>query len=187
MIKNKEDYRFFLCADLASLNKKKFERHHKYSHPILQFQRNLRRIEYYQNCRKDVTSQLYLKILKLRFIKESVHLGFTIPPNVFDAGLSIAHYGSIVVNGNAKVGKNCRIHSAVNIAGSARIGDNVYIGPGVKIFGDVIIGDNVTIGANSVVNKDVPDNVTVAGVPAKIIKDYPTVSIIDGYAVASRN
>lgn len=47
----------------------------------------------------------------------------------------------------------------------------MYIGPGAKLFGKIHIGDNVAIGANAVVNKDVPSNVTVAGVPAKIISN----------------
>lgn len=54
--------------------------------------------------------------------------------------------------------------------GGSVIGDNVYISPGVKIVKPVRIGNNVTIGANAVVNKDIPDNCVVAGVPAKIIK-----------------
>ncbi len=41
---------------------------------------------------------------------------------------------------------------------------------GQKLLGGVNIGNNVVIGANAVVVKDVPDNVVVAGVPAKIIK-----------------
>lgn len=49
------------------------------------------------------------------------------------------------------------------------IGNNVYIATGAKILGPIKIGNNVTIGANSVVIKDVPDNMVVAGVPAKII------------------
>lgn len=43
------------------------------------------------------------------------------------------------------------------------IRDNVYIGPGAKLFGKIKIGNNVAIGANAVVNKDVPDNVTIGG------------------------
>ena len=50
------------------------------------------------------------------------------------------------------------------------IANNVYIVPGVKIIGDIKIGNNVVIGANAVVTNDVPDNVTIAGVPARIIK-----------------
>jgi acetyltransferase-like isoleucine patch superfamily enzyme len=51
------------------------------------------------------------------------------------------------------------------------IGKNCWIGYGVVILPGVVIGDNVTIGANSVVNKSFTDNVVIAGVPAKIIKE----------------
>ena len=54
------------------------------------------------------------------------------------------------------------------------IGDNCFIGPGAKLFGDIKIGDNVAIGANAVVNKDFGDNVTIAGVPAKVVSKKGT-------------
>ena len=50
------------------------------------------------------------------------------------------------------------------------VGDNCYFGLGAKIIGKVRIGNNVTVGANAVVTKDIPDNVVVGGIPAKIIK-----------------
>ena len=50
------------------------------------------------------------------------------------------------------------------------IGDNVFIGAGAKILGPIKIGNGAVIGANAVVTKNVPDNCTVVGVPAKIIK-----------------
>lgn len=50
------------------------------------------------------------------------------------------------------------------------IGDNVWIGAHATILPGVTIGDNAIIGAGAVVTKDVPSNVVVAGVPAKIIK-----------------
>lgn len=50
------------------------------------------------------------------------------------------------------------------------IGDNVTIYAGAKILGNVTVGDNSIIAANAVVVKDVPANVIVGGVPAKIIK-----------------
>ena len=51
------------------------------------------------------------------------------------------------------------------------IGDNVSVGANVCIIGNINIGNNVIIGAGSVVVKDVPDNVIVAGNPARIIKE----------------
>ena len=50
------------------------------------------------------------------------------------------------------------------------IGNNVYFGNNVIVLPGVTIGNNVIIGAGSVVTKSIPDNVVVAGVPAKIIK-----------------
>ena len=50
------------------------------------------------------------------------------------------------------------------------IGDNVKIMTGATVFGPVRIGDNVTIGAGAVVFKDVPAGCTVAGNPARIVK-----------------
>lgn len=49
------------------------------------------------------------------------------------------------------------------------IGDNVRIGSGAKVLGGIRIGNYAQIGANAVVIKDVPDNATAVGVPAKII------------------
>ena len=44
------------------------------------------------------------------------------------------------------------------------------LGGGTFMFGNITVGNNVIIGANSVVNKDVPDNAIVAGAPAKILR-----------------
>ena len=115
---------------------------------------------------------LLRKVLYFKLHQLAVKLGFSIPINTFGPGLSIAHYGPIIVNTATRVGKNCRIHVGVNIGevnGKApQIGDNVYIGPGAKLFGDIIIGDNVKIGANAVVNKSFPEgDCTLVGVPAR--------------------
>ena len=50
------------------------------------------------------------------------------------------------------------------------IGNNVSIACGACVLGGVKIGNNVIIGANSVVIKDVPNNATVVGVPARIVR-----------------
>ena len=51
------------------------------------------------------------------------------------------------------------------------IGNNVWIGDKVAINKGVKIGNNVIIGANSVVTKDIPNNVVAVGVPARILKN----------------
>ena len=54
-------------------------------------------------------------------------------------------------------------------AGRVTIKDNVFIGMKTTILKGVTIGNNAIIGANSLVNKDIPDNVVAAGNPAKVI------------------
>ena len=147
------------------------------------FQRVLRHLEYLTNCKKNIFLR---KIVSIRYRYLSYKLGFTIPINVFGPGLAIAHYGTIVVNGNAKIGKNCRIHVCVNIGSKAgeayvapTIGNNCYIGPGAKLFGTIIIGDNTAIGANAVVNKSFPNgNVTLGGIPAKVVSQKGTEGLL---------
>ena len=56
-----------------------------------------------------------------------------------------------------------------DVFGAITVGNNVFIGYSAIIMPSVKIGHNVVIGAGAVVTKDVPDNVVVAGVPAKII------------------
>lgn len=54
------------------------------------------------------------------------------------------------------------------------IGNDVWIGGNVTIIGGVHIGNNVIVGAGAVVVNDVPDNCVVGGVPAKVIKNLPS-------------
>lgn len=105
-------------------------------------------------------------------------LGITIFHNTVDVGLRIWHYGNIVINGNARIGKNCQLHGNIVIGDKGDfdnrapvIGDNVDIGVGAKIIGPVRVADNVKIGANAVVTKscETPSAVLI-GVPAKLIK-----------------
>ena len=61
-------------------------------------------------------------------------------------------------------------NKGIETAKPINIGNSVWIGMGAKILEGVNIGDNAVIAAGSVVNKDVPANTVVAGVPAKVMK-----------------
>lgn len=176
MIKSKDDYLEFLKDDQISLGIDNTVKNYLFD-DIWKFQRLLRKIEYFINCKKGFFNTVILYFLKYRYKKLSVILGFSISPNTFDRGLSIAHYGDIVINGNAKIGKNCRLHSGVCVGESKgkvpNISDNVYLGPGCKVIGDVFIAKNVLVAANSVVVKNIiEENITIGGIPAKKISGY---------------
>ena len=101
-------------------------------------------------------------------------LGFFIPAFVFDEGLHIWHFGNIVVNRFAKIGKNCTLHGNNCIGNNGKnnlcpkIGDNCDIGVGASIIGNVILGNNIVIGAAAVVNKSCEKNdICLLGCPAK--------------------
>lgn len=88
-------------------------------------------------------------------------------------GLFLEHAFSTIITAKS-IGENCHINQQVTIdsgiRGEATIGNNVTVYAGAKIIGNIHIGNNVVIGANAVVVKNVPDNCTVVGVPAYIIK-----------------
>lgn len=106
---------------------------------------------------------------RLNLRRLSIKLGIQIPYYTdIDEGFMIFHYNCIVINGDAEIGKNFTIRHGV-IVGDVN-GKTPIIGAGAKVIGGIKVGNNVVIGANAVVNKDVPDNCVVAGVPAKIIK-----------------
>jgi serine O-acetyltransferase len=193
MITSFRDYKFYLEADKVSLRLEEALKH-KSDFAIAElleiwkFQKLLRKIEYYKNC-KCKESPLwipYYKFLFFQFIKLSEKLGYSIPPNVFGPGLAIRHRGTIVVAETARIGANCNLHVCVNIGVAAgvpsrvpKIGNNVYIAPGVKIFGDVEIADDIAIGANAVVNKSfLEPGIAIGGVPAKKINSKGTIDIV---------
>lgn len=179
MINSKKDLQYYLEQDkIALLQYKNQNKPRPFYDEIWKFQIALRKAEYAINCRRGFVYIFYRLWRKLIFHRWSVKCGFSIPLNVFGPGLSIAHYGTIVVNSNAKIGKNCRIQEGVNIGASGnerapQIGDNVFIGSGAKIIGNIVIADGIAIGAGAIVVKSFTDkNITIAGNPAKKISDH---------------
>jgi serine O-acetyltransferase len=172
-IQSKADLRHFQREDLWAHGIDAWRPWLRISNRVVYFQRLLRSAEYFENCRRDVAGSLWLLVLRVRLRTMGERLGFEVPRGVFGPGLSIAHPGSVTVNGNAVVGRNCRLDAQTTIGdvrGQApRLGDNVYVGSGARILGGVEVGDEAAIGANAVVVHDVPAGVTVGGVPAKVI------------------
>ena len=189
MIKSKKDLLYYLEADKIAMGVGNQKRPHiisRYESDIIwKFERTLRFTEYYHNCKSEGLNKIIYKLWQYRLFRMQVKTGFGIPINVFGPGFSISHLGPIVINGFAKVGKNCRLHPFTCIGvdgrsnGVANIGDNVYISTGAKIIGDVTIANNVAIAANAVVVKSIlEENTTWGGVPARKISDngspFPT-------------
>ncbi|CAM4143546.1 serine acetyltransferase [Zobellia nedashkovskayae] len=94
-------------------------------------------------------------------------------------GLMLHHGQALVVHGGTILGTNCSLRQSTTIgrkelpdgsfSASPVIGNNVDIGSNVCIIGGLHIGDNVKIGSGSVVVRDVPNNCTVVGNPAREI------------------
>lgn len=195
MIRNKQDLKEYMYHDRVAL---KIQEGRRFPRPVIdniwKYEILLRKTEYYTNVSGGLLQKVLLNIYKFRLAKLGQKLGFSIGINVFGPGLSIAHYGCIVVNSSASVGANCRIHEGVTIGATngekkaASIGNNVFIGSGAKIIGDIKIVDDVAIGAGAVVVKDVLEkNISVAGVPAiKISNKGSGENIIRSYVCDER-
>ena len=99
--------------------------------------------------------------------------------------LFIDHGMGVVIGETSEIGNNVTIYHAVTLGGSSpsvdserqrhekrhpTIGDDVVIGSGAQIIGPIKIGNKSRIASNAVVVKDVPDNATMVGIPAKAVK-----------------
>jgi serine O-acetyltransferase len=82
----------------------------------------------------------------------------------------VVHTGYGVFVSSVRMGGNCVLNQGVLVSEGVRhIGDNVYFSAGAKVVANVTIGNNVMIAPNSLVAGNVPDNVTILGVPGRII------------------
>lgn len=180
MIKTKNDYLRFIKLEIKGASSTFIWNYLKtLNKPTSRFLLLLRTCEYLKNCKPfGIFGKGLYFIVKYLKIRCGVKLGFSIPENVVDEGLQLPHYGTIVINGNASLGKNCRIHVCVNIGASGgsnkapKLGDNIYIAPGAKVYGDITIADRIAIAANAAVSKSFlnPDKL-IGGIPAKEIGD----------------
>ena len=139
--------------------------------PNLHFVYLLRKCQ--QHKKKSIQGLFWRVVLRRHQIK----YGFQIYPETqIGEGFYLGHWGTLVINPKAIIGKNCNIAQGVTIAqanrgknqGVPHIGNDVWIGPNAVVVGNIKIGNNVLIAPNSYVNVDVPDNAVVIGNPAQI-------------------
>ena len=131
---------------------------------MLMYEKSFRNVFYYR-----IGSIRYLLRILL-WENPTLHIG----SQSIGGGLFVQHGDATYIFAKS-IGKNCYINQCVTIGYTNKtdaptILDNVSIKAGAKVLGKITIGNNVIIGANAVVVKDVPDNCTVVGVPAYIIK-----------------
>lgn len=102
-----------------------------------------------------------------------IHPGATI-----GKGLFIDHGSGVVIGETAIVGDNCTLYQGVTLGGTGKdtgkrhptLGDNVLVGAGAKLLGNFTIGDGAKIAAGAVVLRDVPENCTAVGIPARVVR-----------------
>ena len=101
-----------------------------------------------------------------------IHPGATIGRRVF-----IDHGMGVVVGETAEIGDDCTLYHGVTLGGTSwnkgkrhpTLSHGVVVGAGAKILGPITIGSNARIGSNAVVVKDVPQDATAVGIPARIL------------------
>ena len=92
--------------------------------------------------------------------------------------LVIDHGMGIVIGETAEVGDDCLIYHGVTLGGTGKdqgkrhptIGTNVLLSTGSKVLGPFKVGDGARIAANAVVLKEIPENATAVGVPARVVR-----------------
>lgn len=102
-----------------------------------------------------------------------IHPGATI-----GHGLFIDHGAGVVIGETCEIGDHCTLYQGVTLGGTGKdtgkrhptLGDNVMVGAGAKVLGPFRIGDNAKIAAGAVVLKEIPDNCTAVGIPARVVR-----------------
>ena len=124
----------------------------------------------WQNGRRELA--LYLQSRSSEVFQTDIH-----PAAPFGRGVFLDHATGLVVGETAAVGDNVSLMQQVTLGGTGKVSgdrhpkvsDGVLVGAGAKILGNIRIGRCSRVASGSVVLQNVPDHVTVAGVPAKIV------------------
>jgi sugar O-acyltransferase (sialic acid O-acetyltransferase NeuD family) len=139
--------------------------------------------------------------LRVELIDRFSKVGFLLPaivhPSAFVSRSAVIGAGSVLfaqaaVNAGAKIGIGSIVNTGATIDHDCIVADGVHISPGAHLAGTVkvgkcswlgigcsviqqlSIGENVLVGAGAVIIKNVPNNVTIVGIPGKIVRRHGT-------------
>lgn len=107
------------------------------------------------------------------FTGVEIHPGATI-----GRGLVIDHGAGVVIGETAEIGDNCTLYQGVTLGGTGKdigkrhptLGNGVMVGAGAKVLGPFTIADGSKVAAGAVVLKEIPENSTAVGIPARVVK-----------------
>jgi len=102
------------------------------------------------------------------------------PGAVIGRRFFIDHGMGVVIGETTEIGDDCTLYHGVTLGGTSwdkgkrhpTLRNNVVIGAGAKVLGPIVIEDGVRIGSNAVVLKGVPANMTVVGVPGRLVRPH---------------
>lgn len=102
-----------------------------------------------------------------------IHPGATIGRRLF-----IDHGTGVVIGETTVIGDDCTLYQGVTLGGTGKdkgkrhptLGNHVMVGAGAKVLGPIVIHDHVRIAAGAVVLRDIPEDCTAVGVPARVVR-----------------
>jgi len=125
-------------------------------------------------------------VLGLKFeLPVIIHPG-AIVSRLAAVGVGTVVFAQAAINAGTTIGSGCIVNTGATVDHDCQLGDGVHIAPGANLAGDVTVGDrswvgigsavlqgvsigrDVMVGAGAVVLQDVPDAVTVYGIPARV-------------------